>query len=710
MSGVPSFSCAMKTLEERVQKAVREDVAIVAYDSRWPKLFRQEAGHLRACLPPRLVRRIEHFGSTSVPGLAAKPVVDMLVEVSSLRAARAEIAPILESQGYDYFWRPTFGDDVPPWYAFFIKRAENGIRTHHIHMVTRRRTFQEHWDRLLFRDYLIAHPQIARDYEQLKNELAAAHPNDRVAYTSGKTAFISRVMAMVRESPERCARRSSRCAIALGVFMLFALTATAADSRLADAAEKSERATIRTLLTQHADVDAPQADGMTALHWAAYLDDLEIAKVLVEANANVKATNRYGVTPLSLACQNGNASIVELLLERGADPNTTLRGGETVLMTAARTGKLGPVNALLKRGADVNAKKRRGQTALMWAAADGHTEVVELLFKAGADIHATLPDSGFTPFFFAAREGRADVVRALLKAGADVNEAMQPRRAGGKNPNKGTSALILAVENGHFELALSLIEAGADPNDQRSGFTPLHVMTWVRKPPRGEDEGTPPPPELGKLSSPQFIRELVKRGADVNARLTNGKGGLGKFNTKGATPFLMASATADVAYMRLLLELGADPSISNVDNCTLLMVACGIGVGSAAANEVAGEESEVLEAAQLLLKLGADINAVDANGETAMHGAALKNLPKVVQFLADNGAKVEVWNRKNSFGSTPLMFAQGYRPGNFKPSFETVDAIQRVMLAAGVAIPTNTAPVVLRNSDWEPVVPVKKKP
>jgi ankyrin repeat protein len=204
----------------------------------------------------------------------------------------------------------------------------------------------------------------------------------------------------------------------------------------------------------------------------------------------------------------------------------------------------------------------------------------------------------------------------------------------------------------------------------------------------------------------------VKRGADVNARLVNGAGGLGKFNTKGTTPFFMASATADIPCMKLLLELGADPSIENVDHCTPLIAACGIHVGSDAANEVAGEEPEVLEAAKLLLKLGADVNAVDGNGETAMHGAALKNLPNVVQFLADKGAKVEAWNKKNKFGSTPLMLAQGYRPGNFKPSFETVDAIQRVMFAAGVPLPTNAAPAVLRNSDWEPlpVKPVKKQP
>ena len=491
------------------------------------------------------------------------------------------------------------------------------------------------------------------------------------------------------------------------VFSFAAAVLPAANSPLADAVEKSDRTAIRVLLKKRADVNAPQVDGMTALHWAAYLDDLEIARLLMKAGADVKATNRYGITPLSLSCMNGNSDLVELLLASGADPNKTLRGGETALMTAARTGKAGPVKALLARGAKVDAKERRGQTALMWGAAEGHAEVVELLLKAGADFHTALPDSGFTPLFFAVREGRTEAARVLLKAGADVNETMQPRRISGKGPRKGTSPLILAVENGHFDLAVMLLEAGANPNDQRSGFTALHVLTWVRKPNRGDgDDGDPAPIGSGNLSSLQFVRKLVAHGADVNARLEAGKSGKGILTRKGATPFLLAAVTADAAYMRLLVELGADPLLPNAENCTPLMAAA--GVGTLAPTEEAGTEPEVLEAVELALALGADINAVDDNGETAVHGAAYKSLPKVVQLLAEKGANIEIWNRKNKWDWTPLRIAEGYRVGNFKPSFETIAALQQVMLAAGVTPPTNSPPAAAASQEDYPATAAKK--
>src|SRR5438445_5140788 len=364
-------------------------------------------------------------------------------------------------------------------------------------------------------------------------------------------------------------RRGLFCALTLALLIPARSWSASVPSPMADAAEKSDHARLRALLKERADVNAPQVDGMTALHWAAYQDDLETAKLLLKAGASAKVENRYGVTPLSLACQNGNGELVASLLAAGADPNTTLHGGETVLMTAARTGKVGPVKALLARGAVVGAKERRGQTALMWAAADGHTAVVELLLQAGADFRTPLPDSGFTPLFFAVREGRTDVARILLKAGANVNDTLQPRKVTGKGPRAGTSPLLLAVENGHFDLAVALLEAGADPNDQRSGFTALHALSWVRKPPRGDgDDGDPPPIGSGNLSSLQFAKKLVEHGADLNARLVKGKAAPGNFSRAGATPFLLASFTADAAFMQLLVELGAGPSLATHDNCT----------------------------------------------------------------------------------------------------------------------------------------------
>lgn len=186
----------METLEEKIARVVKEDVAVVPYDSRWPSIFHEEKQHLLSCLPPTLIRRIEHFGSTAVPGLMAKPIVDMLIEVTSLDETRREIPPILEPRGYDYFWRPTWGDDTPPFYAWFIKRGSQGKRTHHIHMVE---ADFEHWDRLLFRDYLIEHSKVAQEYVALKLRLCNTYAKDRVAYTEAKTDFIRRVTKAAKE-------------------------------------------------------------------------------------------------------------------------------------------------------------------------------------------------------------------------------------------------------------------------------------------------------------------------------------------------------------------------------------------------------------------------------------------------------------------------------------------------------------------------------
>jgi uncharacterized protein len=470
--------------------------------------------------------------------------------------------------------------------------------------------------------------------------------------------------------------------------LLGVVEAAGSPPALADAAEQMNRARVRALLKQRVAVDAPQADGMTALHWAVHHDDAEMATSLIHAGANASAATRYGVTPLSLACTNGNAALIALLLKSGADPNTALPGGETPLMTAARTGRLDAVLALLAAGANANSKDAvRGQTALMWAAAEGHAPVVRALVDAGTDIRARVP-SGMTALLFAVREGRLDAVRMLLKAGADVNEIIpaegRRRGYGGSAPRAGLSALHLAVMNAHFELASALLDAGADPNANLPGYTPLHALTAARKPGVGDND--PAPPGSGAMSGIELAKKLVARGANIEAKMTR-KVNLNntRANEIGATPFMLAALTADAELMTTLAALGADPLAVNVENSTALMLAAGLGTRSP--GEDAGTESEVLEAVQVALKLGADINAVDKNGETAMHAAAYKNLPKVVKVLASRGARIGVWNKDNKFGWTPLAIAVGYRFGNFKPSAETETAIREVMIASGVTPP-----------------------
>jgi ankyrin repeat protein len=499
--------------------------------------------------------------------------------------------------------------------------------------------------------------------------------------------------------------------------LMLALAGTAlaaGNATLADAAEQRNQALVRELLAQGADVNAAQADGMSALHWAVYNNDAETAGLLVRSRVNVNATNRYGVPPLSLACTNGNATLVRLLLDAGADANASLPGGETMLMTAARVGNLEAVKALLARGANPNAQEQRDQTALMWAAAEGHATVVRALIEAGSTINATLP-SGFTPLFFAVREGHVDVVRALLEAGVNVNETLTPKPDRPASPlgtnykpiRNGTSPLMLAVENGHFELAIALVEAGADPNDQRSGFTALHAISWVRKP-DASDVGDPAPIGSGRLTSLEFVGALVAKGANVNARLGKGvprpPASATLLGTEGATPFLMATDRADVPLMRELLKAGADPFLPNANKSTPLMAAAGFGTSDPL--EEAGTEDEALEAVKMLLDLGADINAVDSKGDTAMHGAAYGNFPTIVQLLADRGADINIWKQADTEGRTPLYIAEGYKAGRPQPSRPTIDAIQRLMAAAGVST-EGVRPRIRDIYEKQPVAPEK---
>jgi ankyrin repeat protein len=454
---------------------------------------------------------------------------------------------------------------------------------------------------------------------------------------------------------------------------------------------------------------AASADRTTPLLTAVEAEDRTAVQKLLTDGAAASEANRYGVTPLAQACQNGNAEIVALLLKAGADVKAVQPGGETALMLAARTGSVACVHALLDHGAEINATEHHGQTALMWAAAQGNAEVVELLLARGVDFRVRLK-SGFNALLFAVREGRNGIVQSILKAGADVNEVAPVAKPQGTSMRDRTSALMLAVENAHFSLALELVAAGADPNDERSGFTPLHAVTWARRTARGDgDDGNPPPAGSGNVASLEFVREMVRLGAKVNAQLEKGSGGGGRLNPKGATPFLLAAQNVDLALLKVFSELGADPKLTNADHCTPLLASAGVGV--TAPGEEPGTEAEALATLTWLLEHGADINAVDDHGETVMHAAAYKIMPSLVTLLEARGTDIAIWNRKNKSGWTPLMIAQGFRQGNFRPIAEMEAIISKVMRAHGIEPPpapkrkedgwkaTSAEPVTRRHGD-----------
>ena len=470
------------------------------------------------------------------------------------------------------------------------------------------------------------------------------------------------------------------------------VAAEAADAGLIEAIKAVDDAGVRVALARGADISATDPDGTTPLHWAVHATDATIVGLLIEAGADADAANRYGVRPLSLACTNGNAAIAELLLAAGADPDTALAEGETALMTAARTGALDVVRLLLEHGADVNAAESwRGQTALMWAAAEGHEQLIPTMLSYGADVSAR-STKGWTPLLFAVREGRIDVVQTLLEAGVDVEESLpvaQETRRGGTSAERsatGLNAFLLAAANAHYELAGLLVDRGADVNVASRGWTALHQVSWVRK--AGiAGSNNPSPKGSGNMTSLEFVRKIAGAGADVNARVTTRPpAGITRLNFLGGTPFLLAARTGDADMMRLLAELGADPLLPNEDNTTPIMVAAGVGTSSP--GEDPGTEPEVLEAVKVALELGGDLNEIDDNGETVVHGAAYKHLPSVVTFLAEAGADVGVWNQPNSKGWTPLEIVEGVHIGmNVQSNPATAAAVRAAMEAAGVMAP-----------------------
>jgi ankyrin repeat protein len=440
------------------------------------------------------------------------------------------------------------------------------------------------------------------------------------------------------------------------VGLLAAGPAAASTTQLVEAVKNRDNQAVAALLEQHVDVNVPQPDGATALHWAAHWDDLATARRLIGAGARVNAVNDYGVTPLFLACSDGGAPMVAALLEAGANPNIALPNGETALMAAARTGKVEAVKALLLRGADVNAKETlKGQTGLMWAVAENHLEAAKLLIAHGADVNARSNNKS-TALLFAAREGNVEIARLLLEQGADVNAA----------DAAGIGVLLMATVRGHVELAHVLLEQGANPNAAGAGFTPLHWAAGKWETYFTNDYSFAPGTThewaavvglpRGKLD---LIQALLAHGADVNAQLTrvppqSGRGGTQGDLVRGATPFYLAALVGDTDVMRLLRAHGADTRTPVKDGTTPLMAASGLAYHE---NRSRVESSSYLEAVRLLLEWGADIHAVNEEGWTALHAATLGGQQAVVEYLLNRGANL---NARTKFGQTVLGIAEGY--------------------------------------------------
>jgi ankyrin repeat protein len=464
--------------------------------------------------------------------------------------------------------------------------------------------------------------------------------------------------------------------------------------RLIEAVRSGRAEAVSSLLTEM-DVNATQADGATALHWAAYRDDLATARLLLDAGANASAVNELGVAPLMLACENANPAMVERLLESGADANAAVGTGETVLMSCARTGSVDAVGALLAAGADVNAaEKTENQTALMWAAATRHPDVIRLLLDHGADVSGRSSDrrlvisrrlqselkygelgrsygtdaeetsiGGFTPLLFAARHGDIDAARLLLAAGANVNDSAPD----------GASVLVVATHSGHGTLARHLLDLGANPNAATVGYTALHAAVLT-----------------GDLD---LVETLLAHGARPDAQVTlatrvtrNGQVLMLGEHMLGATPFALAAKFAEAGIMRALAAAGADARLPLKNGWTPVMLAASASwryavwdrrdralAKAPAFQAQMYDEDGTLAAVRLAVESGGDVNDVDEDGNTALHHVVDKGFDRVVEFLATRGADLDAMNNR---GQTPLAIVARGRTGNTVAAPVTADLLR----------------------------------
>ncbi len=499
--------------------------------------------------------------------------------------------------------------------------------------------------------------------------------------------------------PRRPLRHPGSQLLLAGLLMMataFASPAAAAsDSPLADAARDGDVERVRALIAERANLNAAQGDGMTALHWAAFNDDHEIARLLLAADAEVMVRTRVGaITPLWLAASNGSAAMIDRLLRNEADVNFPSATGATPLMAAAMAGNVEAIDLLVERGAWINAREsENGQTPLMFAAWENRPDAIRALVRHGAltglmsfvvsmieerldEYGNPIPDrrrrvpvgnsvmGGLTPLLIAARDGHLEAVRALVESGADVD-----RVSGGE----GSSPMVIAIGNGHYDVAQHLLHQGADPNLVNiDGLGPVYATVNMRHAPISWAPN--PPTDQEEVDSLDLLRNLLAAGADPNARLLRKlwfsptSHDRGWVDFAGSTPFWRAAHSTDVEAMRILVEAGADPNVATNAGATPLMVAAGVGwVGNFTQNA----PGSFMEAVRYCLELGNDINAADNRGYTALHGAAGRGDAEMARYLVEQGARVDALTRD---GNSPADMAFG--PSRFFiPKPETADLL-----------------------------------
>ncbi len=476
---------------------------------------------------------------------------------------------------------------------------------------------------------------------------------------------------------------------------------------------------LRAESTPASEVNARAADGSTALLWAVHKGDIKEVERLIAAGADVSLVNHYGASPMQEGAAAGDAVILSLLLRAGADVESPNAEGQTALMAVARTGNVEAAKLLLRKGANVNAKERwGGQTALMWAAAQRQSEMVKLLIKHGADVNARatvrewprrvtaegrpkdMNRAGLTPLLYAAREGGIECAKHLIAGGANIDMP---------DPD-GMTPLVIALMNLRWDCAKYLIDAGANVNDwDLYGQTPLYVAVDMNTLPAG---GRVDLPSMDRTPGIEVIELLLKAGANPNAQLKLRPPyrhavfdrNADQMLTTGATPLLRAAKVGDIPAIKLLLQYGARVDLPNMDGVTPLMAAAGAGRNVGATRGRFKTEKDALAAVQILKEAGANVNAANKAGETALHGAALRGWNDVVKLLAQSGANVDAPAKT---GLTPLDFAMGrFQPGFLEPKpkvFDTTAALLKELGAKvehpnlppwpGVPTPTITAAV-----------------